>query len=168
MSPAWPRSLRCPCLLAGNFLPRGRRSDPESPAMSWCCRHYNPPVAGRSGRGTGNLTGPEQGVIRQFRSGSGKEQAAENGSQDRAPPGCNARPGLPATGSVARVGVGNGVQFANREFGGGAGHRGWRLAATPVTPTSPNANCQVKPEYPVSVGQLVKATVFSTLSAAEI
>jgi hypothetical protein len=78
-------------LLAGNFFRRGRRPVPESPAMSWCCRYRNRLVAGRSGRGTGNFKRPEQGTNRRFRSGSGKEQAGENGARDRARPGCKAR-----------------------------------------------------------------------------
>ena len=83
-------------LLAGNFFRRGRRSVPESLAMSWRCWLCNPPLAGRIGRGTGNFRRPEQVVIRRFRSGTGKEQVGENGARRRARPGCKARPGFPS------------------------------------------------------------------------
>ncbi len=66
--------------------------------MSWRCWFYNPPVAGACGRGTGNLTGLEQVIIRRFRSGSGKEQADENEGARAARPGCKARPGFPSPG----------------------------------------------------------------------
>ncbi len=83
-------------LLAGNFFLRGRRSVPESLAMSWRCCLCNPPLAGRIGRGTGNFQRPEQGVIRRFRNGTGKEQVGKNGARRRARPGCKARPGFPS------------------------------------------------------------------------
>ncbi len=60
--------------------------------MSWCCGFFNLPVAGSRRRATGNYTRPEQGTIRRFRSGSGKEQVGENRARDRARPGCNASP----------------------------------------------------------------------------
>ncbi len=73
---------------------RGRRSVPQSLAMSWRCRLCNPPRAVRIGRGTGNFQRPEQVVIRRFRNVTGKEQADENRARHRARSGCTARPGF--------------------------------------------------------------------------
>ncbi len=87
-------------LLAGNFFLRGRRSVPESLAMSWRCWLYNPPVVGARRRGTGNFQRPEQVVIRRFRNGTGKEQVGKNRARGRARPGCKTRPGFPSPTGV--------------------------------------------------------------------
>ncbi len=85
------------CLLAGSFFGRGRRSVSESPAIAGLCRHYNPPVAGRSWRGTGNLTGPEQAINRSLSGRNRREQAGQTSARDRARPGCEASPAIPST-----------------------------------------------------------------------
>ncbi len=84
------------CLLAGGFLRPVRRSHPESHAMSWRCWVYNPSVAGSIGRGTGNLTGSEQVVIRRVSGRNRSRAGGEARAQDQARPGCKARPGFPS------------------------------------------------------------------------
>jgi hypothetical protein len=69
-------------LLAGNFLPRGRRLAPRNSAMACPCRLCNPPVADRSPTGTGNFECWEQGIFgadqEQNRELTGRENEAAN------------------------------------------------------------------------------------------
>ena len=83
-------------LLAGGFFRRGRRSVTESQAMSLRCDDYNPPVAGRSGRGTGNLTGPEQAPNRSLSGRIRQGTGGRNEGAISARPGCKAQPGFPS------------------------------------------------------------------------
>ncbi len=83
------------CLLAGSFFHRGRRADPGRPAISKRCWRYNPPIAGSSVRGTGNLTGLEQAINRRL-SGRNRQRTGErNEGAKLARLGCIARPGFP-------------------------------------------------------------------------
>jgi hypothetical protein len=104
-------------LLAGNFLPRSRRSVPGSPAISWRWQLFNPPVADPSPTGTGNFKRLEQGIIRRFRSGTGKEQAGETRALDGARPGCKATPAFatPARERGRKRAIGRG-RHGNRDF----------------------------------------------------
>ena len=71
-----------------------------SPVISRYCWIHNPPVAGWSGRGTGNLTGPEQGPNRSVSGRNRERTGGRKRARDRARPGCKARPGFsfPAEG----------------------------------------------------------------------
>ena len=61
----------------------------------WRCWIYNPSVAGSIGRGTGNLTGSEQVVIRRVSGRNRSRAGGEARAQDQARPGRKARPGVP-------------------------------------------------------------------------
>ncbi len=100
------------CLLAGNFLRRSRRPKPKSPAMSVACRRRNPTVARPSGRGTGNLTGAEQGTNRSLSGRNRERTGGENGARDRARPGCKASVrGLMSILKAARYGADRVIVF---------------------------------------------------------
>ncbi len=78
-------------LLAGGFFRRSRRSVPGSLAMPRRCGLYNPTVVGRIGRGTGELTGPEQ-VNNRRRSGRNRQTTGgDSEARDRGQLGCKAR-----------------------------------------------------------------------------
>ena len=102
-------------LLAGRFLPRGRRADPENPAMSWCCSDCNPLIAGPSGRGTGDLTGPEQAPNRRL---SGRNRQRTGGRNE------GARPGAAGLQGVAYINI-------DRKLIACPGRRPWARRQTP-------------------------------------
>ena len=102
-------------LLAGRFLPRGPRADPENHAISWCCSDCNPLVAGPSGRGTGDLTGPEQAPNRRL---SGRNRQRTGGRNE------SARPGSARLQGVAYINI-------NRKLIACPGRRPWARRQTP-------------------------------------
>jgi hypothetical protein len=88
--------------------------------MSWRCRLYNRLIADPDGRGTGNFECPEQGIIRRFRPGTGKEQAGETRAQDWVRPGCKASPGFPSLGEEGDPSLADRAAAARPSTGNGA------------------------------------------------
>ncbi len=60
--------------------------------MPWCCSDCNPPTAGWSGRGTGDLTGPEQVNNRRLSGRNRQRTGGRNEGARSARPGCMTSP----------------------------------------------------------------------------